>query len=643
MNELSTDEPLLVESSNVELLKGNPTVVGYSNDKPEDELSDDENRLAPEPSPRLPTSSDDVDDETEFGSEANIENSHISLHFSDIFPSSFEGGGSDVRSSPVKLPSHIIESNFHRTDDSQGVGGVPPTPQGRPLATPSRRQSIWASDPVLGTPVMASTPISRAMMTPNVSFGSPMVRTSFVFSPISDSPVKSPAKPSTPIRVFSPATGGSSKSIRSVAATPSSSSVLEDGHRFSQLSPATSNVVAGKGRSPVKNSPEPGQLTSSPLGLYGMGLPSTSPRKRPHDEISSDGFDQLFATPVADSSAPKRQVQQASSPAIDLASLPSPILSPSKPRTPSLASGKEGQSRARIHGMLVDSSAVRQTRQSALFGEGESPRTGQSPLAALQDDSPIKSSAASDRPRPPGYDSLFDDSFSLSPVKIPFIGLKRKEGEKDSDASPARAERKQLEGFDSPFDETFSPVRLPPVKVHDGPTPTSSPRPESPEQQLASSPESSSPFEENVPPPTVPVRSPKRKLTYVDGPLAGVDEPSTPPEKRLRASVEEAPDSITQGRYGRQASPGLSHMAADPAMMRLRALARGYLVRKHAEALRKDTLGMTGSGILDSFIKKHEAKSRFTPKSSLPVPKASVTSKVCTLYAPSCPTEDICG
>jgi len=924
----SNDEPFNVEPSNVEPLEDEPLNVEPLDGEPsEGKPSDDGNVLASETS-QLPTPGDNVGDETEPEPEPDVEDSHKSLDYNEIFPDSFEGGGKDIRSFPVKLPSHIEDGDVN----SQDMSGVPPTPQNQSLATPDRRQSVWASDPAVGTPVIALTPTSgRAMVTPTVTFGSPLAHISFTFSPISDSPAKPPAKPSTPIEVFSPATGGSSKSIRSIMVTTSGSSVLEDAHRFSQLSPTTGKVVAGKGRSPVKQSPEPVQPMSSPLGLYGLTMPSSSHRKRPHDEISSDGFSPLFSIPVAGSSAPKRQIRQAASPSVNLATLPSPVFSPFKPQTPSLVPRKEDQPRARVHGMNVNSSAVRRTRQSVLFGEGESPRIGkdtQSPIAALQDDSPTKP--------PPGYDSLFDDTFSLSPVKVPLQGPVQSESQdkvqptqtsnhspakaiservipKDNGSSPvkstprrmmsseemlppsqspktsptkARNVRERPEGYDSLFDETYylspvklptkeriakkpmldefeklesekvlsdslfnetfslspvkipfkkpmlddqtlnstrateipsspvtflpavslpssqsspvkrrslspahrsssvqlSPMRLPaedllyesmehqrspikqspktaigsglsngpdedsesneetprsdeksrvtansmdfspikasgqmtgekrrfesspmrpssrlftddgspriamsspvsgagrygmdipssppigpanldsplddsfsplrlnplndtalnaasivrpqnptPIKARNAPVPISSP-PKTLEQQSSDSPEPSSPFE-NVPP-TTPAKSPKRRLSYVDVPLAGVDGPSTPPEKRLKANVEEAPDSLTRRRYGRRASIELAHMAAEPVMGCLRALVRGYLVRKHTEALRKGPSGMTGSGILDSFIRKHEEKTRFAPKSSLPVPKAAATSKVCIL------------
>ncbi|KAA8910998.1 hypothetical protein FN846DRAFT_483572 [Sphaerosporella brunnea] len=307
-----------------------------------------------------------------------------SLDYKEIFPDS--GIIKPSRSLPGESPAW--ERKYVGPEESfDDESGIPSTPLGisRVPAAPdhglsSSRSSIYASDPIIGTPVVASTP-TGTLFTPGRTSGSPwMVPESFSESPVLPSarpthtelpqsphgdPLKFPDRQaSTPIRVFSPAIGGTPQSVKSVIPTPSKS-VLDDAQRFSQLSPATSQLLGGNGRSPVKPSSR-GSAMSSPLGLHGMPI-LTSPVKRTYDQMS-DG--------------------------------------------PTLDDQPEGWRRNDpLNGEDLRRSPVR--RLPPLFRRDNPVKPTAGPS---NNNSPVKN--RSDWPRPAGYDSLFENSeFGSSPPR----------------------------------------------------------------------------------------------------------------------------------------------------------------------------------------------------------------------------------
>lgn len=382
------------------------------------------------------------------------------------------------------------------------LNGIPPTLQGgssRILGTPQRTRSALARDPVMGTPVMGSTPLG-APITPSFGFGSPLIRDSFTNSPAlpssvgssrAQSPVKSPScMPNTPIKVFSPATGATPTSVKSVLTSPSKSSIMDDAQQFTQLSPATSRTVAGSAKSPVKQPPQSSPsagVHSSPLGLYGVGMPS-SPLKRSHDRASSSHHDVPSTLDISTGTSYESLLdsqRELPSPSLNPMVIPavksgSPGFSPlkQKHKMPPL----ESKTEASKLGMNVTSSPVRRTRQSALFDDDEPSRIGilgmavlsspvkRSPKVSSEKDSPVNYSSTADGSRPAGYDSLFDDTFSLSPVRVSPQKSVSDDGEElapmtslsPNNTPSSKAERPRPVGYDSLFDDTYS---LSPVKI----------------------------------------------------------------------------------------------------------------------------------------------------------------------------------
>lgn len=157
----------------------------------------------------------------------------------------------------------------------------------------------------------------------------------------------------------------------------------------------------------------------------------------------------------------------------------------------------------------------------------------------------------------------------------------------------------------------------------------------------------SSPFLENVPPAApgsiqktvspinrISSQSPKRRLHYIEASQSGEAGPSTP-ARRLRENIQIAPDSVSRKRYGRRASSDLFNMANEPLMETLKALARGYLVRKRIGPFESEDPSNSNDGqrkeeeikqfgILDTFIRKHEEKAKSAPPSRIPTPVRNV-------------------
>ncbi|KAF8542261.1 hypothetical protein BDD12DRAFT_392467 [Trichophaea hybrida] len=356
----------------------------------------------------------------------------------------------------------------------------------QPNETPQRQQSALARDPIMGTPVSGFTPLG-APVTPSFGFGSPIVHDSFPNSPVlpssvgssrAQSPVKSPSRiPNTPIKVFSPATGVTPTSVKSVMASPSKSSIMDDAQQFTQLSPATSKTVAGSAKSPVKQSPQPSPIAdahSSPLDLYGMGMPS-SPPKRSQDQVSSDHYDVPSAVDLSTGKSRESILGsrgELPSPSLNPAAIPagkskSPGFSPLKQKhqIPHLES-KDETSKL---GMNVTSSPVRRTRQSALFDDDEPSRIGihgmdippspvkRSPKAPSENGSPVNCPPAAAGSTPAGYD---DANVQMSPPK------KMASPDIRNESPTRRSPSERPAGYDSLFDDTYSlsPVQINPHK-----------------------------------------------------------------------------------------------------------------------------------------------------------------------------------
>lgn len=355
----------------------------------------------------------------------------------------------------------------------------------RAFATPGRRRFSMARDPIMGTPVVASTP-HGALSTP-FSFSSPLMRDSLPNSPSLHSPmpskrIKSPSKSpaqimSTPIKVFTPATGRTPGSIKSILGS-SSKSVMDDARQFSQLSPSTSKVVSGGSASPVKHSPAPSpyndQVQSSPLGLYGMTMPS--PLKRSFDELSQDDYE--VPTILVPSQESRHDFwadrEEASSPIVKaMGDYASHAHSSAKQQSNHDQNPETRRANERA-------SPVKRTRRPAFFDDDEPSRLGIHGLGASSSPtkrsprppppeigSALKQSGKASRSKPSGFDSNFDDDFSMSPVKASHRGAALSgfgvdsPNVKQSDADVARPV-----GFDSLFDDTFSlsPVQISPQK-----------------------------------------------------------------------------------------------------------------------------------------------------------------------------------
>lgn len=154
--------------------------------------------------------------------------------------------------------------------------------------------------------------------------------------------------------------------------------------------------------------------------------------------------------------------------------------------------------------------------------------------------------------------------------------------------------------------------------------------------------EPSSPFLENVPPATPgsilktisSSQLPKRRLRRNEALQSRETGPSTP-ARRLRENIQIAPDSVSRKRYGRRASSDLISMANEPLMETLKALARGYLVRKRIGPIKSEDPSTSDDGqrkeeelkqfgILDTFIRKHEEKAKSAPPSRIPTPVRNV-------------------
>lgn len=304
------------------------------------------------------------------------------------------------------------------------------------------------------------------------------------------------------------------------------------------------------------------------------------------------------------------------------------------------------------------------------------PKSFSVPAETFQRGSPMTTSAVERNKAPTLAPPLnFKQPYSFAP-RIPSGDQPAKRH-----SSPAKDLSNESVGYDSVLDDNFSPIRLSPLKaaLRKSPAPNSpipmkafpgnyelpAPRYEqdslghevsAPSSSLLSSsppttPQrvqagiadaSSSPFDEEVPTGspvkvsnTAPSRSPKRRLSYIEVPQAGEDGPSTPPERRLKENIEVAPDTITRRRFGRRASLELVSMANEPLMERLKATARGYLVRKRlgpiSAGLPSQDPGPSAGpsaapfGILSSFIKKHGQKAKHIPvpsraRSMVPLP-----------------------
>jgi hypothetical protein len=322
--------------------------------------------------------------------------------------------------------------------ESSNITGVPSTPR-HPALT------LQTPEAALRTPVASFTPV-------NAPSASPWVGSSIEESPAVPSPMKSASRvPNTPIKVFSPATTTAPGSIKSIAATPAKSSIIEDAKHFAQLSPATSRILAGDAQSPLKHSSpaaSPLGIHSSPLGLYSMALPP-SPLKRSYDEFLADNDDQEEVQVQKQDEIQYEEQDEVELPgprneaAVDA---DTPMTGQTDPLTIA-SSDRKGKAK---FGMDL-SSPARSTRQDALFHDEAStigihgmalPSSPIKDTPKAKSSSPVKSSVTRTGPRPSGFDSLFDDTFSLSPVKLP-AGQILPDSEDEAEKEPEEAVESQ--------------------------------------------------------------------------------------------------------------------------------------------------------------------------------------------------------
>jgi hypothetical protein len=325
----------------------------------------------PEPEAKEYTKDDSLDDSKKFADHQS--------HSSD------ENDLRKASSAPFSSYSSSLSSSSEDGSVQRDANG---THADMPFGTPGRRSSL-TSDSVIGTPVNTSTSSGPVPVTPQFSFKHASARNSIINSPALPSsrtssqvgsPPKSPfSKPSTPIKVFSPATG---VTPRSVKASPTKSSVIDDAELFVELSPSTSQMISGDAKSPEKPFP-------------------SNPLKRPFHQFSREGSGE---TSELERFSPIKSTDQLS-----------------------------------CNGLLSQIN-----RQSSL--------------------SPRKSKDS------PGYDSLFGDTFSLTPIQIsaseqPLIlpQSRRLPSAVETTGLPGRAtDDEQESGILSEDNYTFSPKKITP-------------------------------------------------------------------------------------------------------------------------------------------------------------------------------------